>query len=377
MNVTLEFRKRGLPESNPPQVDQDDRAGSDPLLADVLRELFNRENVAGFVSLTVEQGDAEPVITSYNTTSRRTASSSARPSPALDEHTGERRRLRTPASPVQNLVGLISDSDRLAYFGDQQPERGARPPTSCASSTRPAALIGESSRTCTVSPFGQRQFQSAEIQSTFGISEPGRLPGRGRDDSRAAARSFPYASNLRLASQDPSFIEAGLVEELEGLPARRAERAGTQQQPLAERPAALQHRHPGVHGGRHVHQHRRHRRAHRRSRDPAAGETRRLENVVDGQWRRQRHRRADRQQGARRTASSRSSRGRATTTPTPRSASASRWPRSPTPARRDAGQSQYMVRPAAGRHPPHDPLAVQPGHQAAQYDLVYRASTAR
>ena len=68
MNVTLEFRKRGLPESNPPRVTKTIAPGATLYVADVLRELFNRENVAGFVSLVVDQGDAEPIITSYNTT---------------------------------------------------------------------------------------------------------------------------------------------------------------------------------------------------------------------------------------------------------------------------------------------------------------------
>ena len=64
MNVTLEFRKRGLPDTNPPRVAKTIAPGATLYVAEVLRELFNRENIAGFISLTVDQGDMEPVITS-------------------------------------------------------------------------------------------------------------------------------------------------------------------------------------------------------------------------------------------------------------------------------------------------------------------------
>jgi PKD repeat protein len=68
MSVTLAFRKRGLPDTNPPQASKTIAPGATVYVPDVLGGLFNRENVAGFVALTVDQGDMAPVITSYNTT---------------------------------------------------------------------------------------------------------------------------------------------------------------------------------------------------------------------------------------------------------------------------------------------------------------------
>jgi PKD repeat protein len=209
MNVTLKFRKRGLPDTNPPQVQKTIAAGATLYVADVLRELFNRENIAGFISLTVDQGDMEPVITSYNTTfqtdgkqfgqtiSGISMSSLASASAAKADGTSE----------AQNLVGLINNSDRLAYFGVSNPSESAVT-YKLRLFDKLGSLIGETSQDLTVAPFGQRQFQSAEIESTFGVTN--------QDDYRvevqttsAGASLVPYASNLRLASQDPAFIEAG------------------------------------------------------------------------------------------------------------------------------------------------------------------------
>src|SRR6202000_1729769 len=70
------------------------------------------------------------------------------------------------------------------------------------------SLIGQTSQDLTVAPFGQRQFQAAEIESTFGVTN--------QDDYRVEVTAttrraylVASASYLRLSSQDPSFIEAG------------------------------------------------------------------------------------------------------------------------------------------------------------------------
>lgn len=101
VEVTLQFRRRGLPEPNPPQA----TLVVDPLatlvLRDAPRELFDRENIAGFLFVTY---GAEPdlVITTQGTledlSGKRVASSlTAAP--------------RDPAAPgqTQSLVGLRQD----------------------------------------------------------------------------------------------------------------------------------------------------------------------------------------------------------------------------------------------------------------------------
>jgi PKD repeat protein len=206
ITLTLEFRKRGLPESNPPRVDKTIAPGATLYVADVLREMFNRENVAGYVSLTVKEGDSEPIITSYNTTVQEDGKQFGQTIPGVSMSSTGSAVGSDPGSPMQNLVGLISNSDRLAYFGVSNPSPN---PTTyhLRFYDKAGNKIGESAQDLTVSSYGQRQFQSAEIQSSFGISNE--VDYRVEVQTKAGGTLFPYASNLRLASNDPSFIEAG------------------------------------------------------------------------------------------------------------------------------------------------------------------------
>jgi PKD repeat protein len=212
MTVQFEFRKRGLPETNPPQASKTIAPGATIYIPDVLGGLFNRANVAGFVSLTVTQGDTVPLITSYNTTTgadgKQFGQTIGGVAMSSTSSTANVQTSATTAPQVQHLVGLISDSDRLAYFGISNPSEN--PATyHLRFFDKTGKMIAESAQDYTVSRFGQRQFQSTEIQDTFGISN--------QDDYRIEVQSttangglvIPYASNLRLASQDPSFLESG------------------------------------------------------------------------------------------------------------------------------------------------------------------------
>ncbi|HLI57044.1 MAG TPA: hypothetical protein VKY26_08415, partial [Actinomycetota bacterium] len=212
ITVQLEFRKRGLPETNPPQASKTIAPGATLYIPDVLGGLFNRANVAGFVSLTVTQGDSSPLITSYNTTTgadgKQFGQTIGGVAMSSTSSTANVQTSATTAPQVQHLVGLISDSDRLAYFGISNPSEN--PATyHLRFFDKTGKMIAESAQDYTVSRFGQRQFQSGEIQDTFGISN--------QDDYRIEVEStstnggvvIPYASNLRLASQDPSFLESG------------------------------------------------------------------------------------------------------------------------------------------------------------------------
>ncbi|HEY2293448.1 MAG TPA: PKD domain-containing protein [Thermoanaerobaculia bacterium] len=207
MSVTLAFRKRGLPDTNPPQASKTIAPGATLYVPDVLGGLFNRENVAGFISLTVDQGDTAPVITSYNTTFQADGKQFGQTISGISMSSLSAAAKDGSAGPTKNLVGLINNSDRLAYFGISNPSETAVT-YHLRLYDKVGKLIGETNPDLTVAPFGQRQFQSAEIESTFGVVN--------QDDYRVEVQPtaggdmlVPYASNLRLASQDPSFIEAG------------------------------------------------------------------------------------------------------------------------------------------------------------------------
>jgi len=69
IDVTLEFRKRGTPDVNPPRATRTIQPGQTLFTADVLGSLFNRDNLTGFISVAVSKGKTQPIVTSFNTVS--------------------------------------------------------------------------------------------------------------------------------------------------------------------------------------------------------------------------------------------------------------------------------------------------------------------
>jgi PKD repeat protein len=205
IDVTLTFLRRGSPETNPPKVAKTIQPGATVYVADVLREMFNRENIAGFVTVTVDNGNVEPVITSFNTTLPASGSEFGQTVPGLSLSTSGSAAASPGATQVQTLVGLNDNSDRLAYFGISNPAQEQ------ASFTirfldKEGKLIG-TPHDFAVAPLGQRQFQPKDIREVFGVND--------QDDYRVEIQSagntqlFPYGANLRLGSEDPSFVGAG------------------------------------------------------------------------------------------------------------------------------------------------------------------------
>lgn len=201
IDVTLTFLRRGTPETNPPKVTKTIQPGATLYVADVLREMFNRENIAGFVTVSVDRGTVEPIITSFNTTVLN-SKEFGQTIPGFSLSTSG-SAAGTGTAQVQSLVGLNENSERIAYFGVSNPT------LETASFTvkfidNDGKQIG-ALRDFAVAPLGQRQFQPKDIRETFGVNN--------QDDYRVEIRSttgqlFPFGSNLRLGSSDPSFIGA-------------------------------------------------------------------------------------------------------------------------------------------------------------------------
>jgi PKD repeat protein len=201
IDVTLTFLRRGSPEATPPKVTKTIQPGATLYVADVLREMFNRENIAGFVTVTVDTGNDEPIITSFNTTVLNGSEfGQTIPGSSLST-TGS--AAGTPTVQVQSLVGLNENAERLAYFGVSNPTQDE------ASFTvkfidNDGKQIG-ALHDFAVAPRGQRQFQPKDIREVFGVNN--------QDDYRVEIQStnpqlFPFGSNLRLGSSDPSFVGA-------------------------------------------------------------------------------------------------------------------------------------------------------------------------
>lgn len=209
MEITLEFRKRGLPETSPPQKKRTIPPGATLYVGDALDELFERENIAGFISVKVDKGDVAPVITSFNTTFQANGKQFGQTVSGVSMSRLGAAAAAGSANQVQSLVGLINNDERLTYFGISNP--------SAESSTyhlrfydKDGLMVGESATDLTLSRFGQRQYQARDLEELFGISNLADY--RVEIETKSGGTVIPYASNLRLASEDPSFIEPGLAK---------------------------------------------------------------------------------------------------------------------------------------------------------------------
>jgi PKD repeat protein len=202
IQVSMTFLKRGTPEANPPKVTRTIQPGATQFTADVLRELFDRENIAGFVMVTVEDGTVEPIITSFNTTFQDDGTQFGQTISGISATDLS----KSAALPVQNLVGLNNNSDRLAYFGISNPGEDTGT-YRLRFYNRLGQKVAESGD-LTVARFGQRQYQSQDIHDQFGISDLDDY--RVEVETKSGSRLFPYAANLRLASDDPSFVQPGI-----------------------------------------------------------------------------------------------------------------------------------------------------------------------
>ena len=113
----------------------------------------------------------------------------------------------TSGRRVQYLVGLNDNSDREAYFGITNPN--SDPATyRLKFFDSLGRSIGTPSADLTMSRFGLKQFQPAEIRSKFGLNT--------LDDYRVEIETvsgkqlYPYGANVRTLSDDPSFLGVGL-----------------------------------------------------------------------------------------------------------------------------------------------------------------------
>jgi PKD repeat protein len=204
MDVTLTFLQRGTPETNPPKVTKTIPPGATLYAGDVLRQLFNRENITGFITVDVDKGDVEPAITSFNTTFQADGSEFGQTVPGQSLSTAGSQA--GSGNQVLNLVGLNDNAERLAYFGLSNPTQDTVSFT-LRFYDNEGHQIG-SSYDYAVAPFGHRQFLPKDIRTLFGIND--------QDDYRVEIRTasgtgrlYPFGANIRLGSTDPSFVGVG------------------------------------------------------------------------------------------------------------------------------------------------------------------------
>jgi PKD repeat protein len=203
--VTLQFLKRGAADPSPPQATAVIQPGATMYAPDVLQSVFSRDNIAGFVTVTVKSTDPLPVMTSFNTVTRTDGSQFGQTVPGLALPASSTSK-SSPGSTFQYLAGLNDNGDELAYFGITNPT-----PTTTTYHVRlfdtTGHQIGESNGDLTVGPFGQRQFQQADVHNLFGLTTASDYLVSIEDKSGNTI--FPYGENVRMGSGDPSFVTTG------------------------------------------------------------------------------------------------------------------------------------------------------------------------
>jgi hypothetical protein len=198
MDVIIEFRKRGLPEANPPRVVRSIPANGTFFVADALTRLFARGNNSGMAVVTVEHGNVEPVLTSFNMTHALDGKRFGQSVPGASLSGGTSQlTLQT-----QHLVGLNSNAERQAYFGVSNPHDG-QALIDMRVFDNAGRLIGHVDNYL-LGRYSQRQFQGAQLEELFGIGAEDDY--RVEIESRSGVGVLPYGANLRRASGDPSFV---------------------------------------------------------------------------------------------------------------------------------------------------------------------------
>lgn len=200
IKVDLKFLKRGAVEANPPLQTRDIAAGATLFVGDVLGQLFARENTVGFITAVVKEGNADPVVLSFNNTLQTDGSKFGQTVPGV-------QMTDTSASAgaldPMYLIGLNDNSERVAYFGLSNPN-----PEPAVYVVRlfdaQGQQIGQSAD-LTLGRFGQKQFQPQEIRD-LGVSNA--TDYRVAIEPKSGGRIYPYGTNLRVATQDPAFASS-------------------------------------------------------------------------------------------------------------------------------------------------------------------------
>ena len=199
ISVTLELRKRGAPESVPPRATRTVGPSATLHVPNALDQLFDRENLTGFVLITAP-GDAEPVAVSFDPVTRDGAKAIGQLVAGIT--------LPAPGAPVeprvQHLVGLQDDGERVAMLGIDNPN--STPATYLLRAfDREGHPLGESGE-LTLGAFRQRQLQPRELREVLGVE--GESDYRVEVETHSGGPLVAFASNQDLANGDRAFVAA-------------------------------------------------------------------------------------------------------------------------------------------------------------------------
>ncbi|HEX9671160.1 MAG TPA: PKD domain-containing protein, partial [Thermoanaerobaculia bacterium] len=198
--VVATFRQRGTPDSNPPTAALTIKPHETLFYGDVIKELFNKENIAGFITVVTEGDGPAPIITSFNSTRQLDGSKFGQAVSGSTLNTATEAATLGPK--LHHLVGLNANTEKLAYLGVSNPN-DAPATYKLKFFDNLGRTVGESEN-IVLARFGQQQFQAKALAANWGINN--------LDDYRvevqavAGGQLFPYGANVRVQSADPSFV---------------------------------------------------------------------------------------------------------------------------------------------------------------------------
>jgi len=199
MTVDIFFRKRGVPELNPPKLTRTIPARGTVFLADVLGALFTRPDESGFIVVAVKEGSGLPVVTSFNTTFDAGGNQFGQTLSGVpfSENSSEASTART-----WHVVGLNDDQERDSYFGLTNPGP-AQVDMGLRFYNHLGSLLSQSN-TFSVPGFGQKQFSLLELRSTYKVQNE--TDWRVEIQPATNTPLLAYGANRRVTTKDPSSL---------------------------------------------------------------------------------------------------------------------------------------------------------------------------
>ena len=201
----LRFYKRPSQADAPPQVPVQLNPGATAFFADVLADVFEVDNVSGYLEIEPTEPDAPaPVVAGFHRTFQDDGTSFGQAVPGVS-------MLRLPkadSSDRLHLVGLNDNNDRFGFFGVTNPNDGPVSFLLHFFNRRGDHIgVGED-EPLTVARRGQRQFQINQLRNTFGIHDE--VDYRVEIELLSENGTiYPYGTNLRQGTEDPSFVRTG------------------------------------------------------------------------------------------------------------------------------------------------------------------------
>lgn len=201
MTVEIFFRKRGVPEANPPKQTRAIPARGTIYIADVLGAVFARPEQSGFIVVEVKEGTGLPIVTSFNTTFDANGNQFGQTLSGVPfrDSASEASTART-----WHVVGLNDDLERDSYFGLSN-AGAAAVSMKLRFYDRGGDLLGHGD-SVNVPGYGQKQFSLNELRDDYGVGN--RTDWRVEIEPQAEVPLIVYGANRRVATKDTSSLVA-------------------------------------------------------------------------------------------------------------------------------------------------------------------------